>query len=173
MKKSLLLILCIAALLSTNATPLLDHKFYVSNTFIEYNAQESLLQIRVQFFIDDFERIMKKESGNRKFELQDRTTGNEHIDNSAVMKYLESNLKLKIDNTMKSLYFLGYQKDNAETVTLYLEVPASNLNQIEIQNTFFLSEFHDQKNGVEMKWYGSIQQEYLNQDRTTCVFTRP
>lgn len=153
----------------------LDHKFYVSNTFIEYNAQASMLEIRVQFFIDDFERILKKETGNKKFELQERSNGFEREENNAIFKYIESNLKLTVDDLPKNLYFLGYQKDNAETITLYLEVPVSApfVSRIQIQNTFFLTEFHEQKNGIEMKWYGAIKQEYLNQDRTSCEFIRP
>jgi len=155
--------------------PPVDHKFYVSNTFIEYNAQESLLQIRVQFFIDDFERILKKETSNKKFELQERSNGFEREENNAIFKYIESNLKITVDDLPKTLYFLGYQKDNAETITLYLEVPVSPpfVSRIHVENTFFISEFHDQKNGVEMKWYGAVKQEYLNQERTSCDFVRP
>ncbi|MFM2196342.1 MAG: hypothetical protein RL092_1942 [Bacteroidota bacterium] len=160
---------------SSQAEGKVDHKFYVSNTFIEYNAQSSMLEIRIQFFIDDFERILKKETGNKKFELQEMSNGFEREENYAIFKYIENNLKLSVDEIQKNLFFLGYQKDNAETITLYLEVPVSPpfVSRIQIENTFFLTEFHDQKNGVEMKWYGSIQQEYLNQDRTTCDFIRP
>jgi hypothetical protein len=144
----------------------------VSNTYLEYNAQESLLQIRVQFFIDDFERILKKKNSAKKVELKNECKGFECAESQLIVNYIESNLSVSIDEIVRNLQYLGYQKDNAETVTVYLEIPCSNINKVSVENKFFIEEFHDQKNGVEMKWYGTTVQEYLNKDKTFCSFLR-
>jgi len=141
--KKLFLLVFLVPLFAFNA-----HKFYLSLTQIEYNEKNKSLEIIINVFIDDMETTLNK-LHSKKFELD---TKNEPKDSDAYfLKYLQDNVKLKINGKPVSYNYVGKEYDD-DVVFFYLEVKDINsVQEIDINNTLLLEDFPDQQNLVKSK----------------------
>jgi hypothetical protein len=140
------------------------HKFYLSNTSIEFNAQNRAIEITSKIFTDDLEHAIEAQcychhslypQAPEVFEL--------------VKKYIGEKLSLQVGGRNVVLNFLGYSVDNDMT-TLFIEGSYFEPNQVIVNNTILLELFSDQQNIVEVRWNGQSKREYFTKEKTQFQF---
>ena len=135
------------------------HKFYVGVFQIDYFKEKKAVQITTRLFIDDLEKVLYKKH-KKHFYL---TTKDEVTDaNSFISKYLEDNLKIKINNKIQSFQFLTKEQED-NIVICYLKINfKDNIKNLEITNTILSDVFKEQQNLVHLN---------INGNKKTILFT--
>lgn len=141
------------------------HKFYLSNTTIEFNAQNRAIEITSKIFTDDLEHAIEAQC-YRYYSLYPQTPEVFEL----VKKYIGEKLSLQVAGRNVVLNFLGYSVDNDMT-TLFLEGNYFDPNQVVVTNTILLELFADQQNIVEVRWSGQSKREYLTNSKSQFQFT--
>ena len=141
------------------------HKFYLSNTTIEFNAQNRAIEITSKIFTDDLEHAIEAQC-YRYNSLYPQTPEVFEL----VKKYIGEKLSLQVAGRNVVLNFLGYSVDNDMT-TLFLEGNYFDPNQVVVTNTILLELFADQQNIVEVRWNGQSKREYLTNSKSQFQFT--
>lgn len=121
------------------------HDFHVSLTEVNFNAKAGTFEVSIRLFTDDLDKAIQ---------LDDRgptglITGNEtaHID-TRIASYLSRNFRLKVDDRLLSLNFIG-KENQLDATWCYLEFAApSSFASITISNTCLMEVFIDQTNMV-------------------------
>ena len=118
------------------------HKYYISNTQIEYVKAEKSIQIISRVFIDDLEKVLT-ERYEKAITIND-VSGNE---NDAYLKdYLNTKLQFKINNKERTLNFVG-KEISGNLIKCYLEInKVKHLKSIEVSNQILLDLFAEQQN---------------------------
>ena len=156
---------CFAILsLSLQAFAPNTHKFYLSNTSIEFNAQSRAIEITSKIFTDDLEHAIEAQC-YRYNSLYPQTPEVFEL----VKKYIGDKLSLQVGGRNVVLNFLGYSVDNDMT-TLFIEGSYFEPNQVVVGNTILLELFSDQQNIVEVRWNGQSKREYFTKDKTQFQF---
>jgi hypothetical protein len=156
---------CFAILsLSLQASAPITHKFYLSNTSIEFNAQSRAIEITSKIFTDDLENAIEAQC-YRYNSLYPQTPEVFEL----VKKYIGDKLSLQVGGRNVVLNFLGYSVDNDMT-TLFIEGSYFEPNQVVVGNTILLELFSDQQNIVEVRWNGQSKREYFTKDKTQFQF---
>lgn len=119
------------------------HKFYVSIFQMNYVPEKKTMQITARIFTDDLEKALEKKS-KKKIYL---ATPNEAPETEELLKkYLAEKVRIKINNTEKTIRFLGRETED-DVVICYLTVPVSEkINTLEVYNTVLTEIFPDQQN---------------------------
>jgi hypothetical protein len=141
-----------------------SHKFYLSNTSIEFNAQSRAIEITSKIFTDDLEHAIEAQC-YRYNSLYPQTPEVFEL----VKKYIGDKLSLQVGGRNVVLNFLGYSVDNDMT-TLFIEGSYFEPNQVVVGNTILLELFSDQQNIVEVIWNGQSKREYFTKDKTQFQF---
>jgi hypothetical protein len=156
---------CFAILsLSLQASAPITHKFYLSNTSIEFNAQSRAIEITSKIFTDDLEHAIEAQC-YRYNSLYPQTPEVFEL----VKKYIGDKLSLQVGGRNVVLNFLGYSVDNDMT-TLFIEGSYFEPNLVVVGNTILLELFSDQQNIVEVRWNGQSKREYFTKDKTQFQF---
>lgn len=119
------------------------HKFYVSIFQMNYVPEKKTMQIMARIFTDDLEKALEKKS-KKKIYL---ATPKEAPETEELLKkYLAEKVRIKINNTEKTIRFLGRETED-DVVICYLTVPVSEkINTLEVYNTVLTEIFPDQQN---------------------------
>jgi len=163
MKSAALFFLAFLSLTLQASAPAI-HKFYLSNTTIEFNAQNQAIEITSKIFTDDLEHAIEAQC-YRYHSLNPQTPEVFEL----VKKYIGENLKLQVGGRNVVLNFLGYSVDNDMT-TLFLEGSYFEPNSVVVNNTILLDQFSDQQNIVEVRWNGQSKREYFTKDKKQFQF---
>lgn len=138
------------------------HKFYVSVTEVEYNQNQSSLQIISRVFTDDMEKLLQTRY------LKDLYLARESEHDQAdvyLEEYLSQKLKITVDGTSYPHTFLGKQYDN-DLLILYIEVEdVKAVSQIYVKNQILTDLFPGQKNVVHVEVGDKTRSLLLNRDR--------
>lgn len=122
------------------------HKYYVSNTQIEYVEDKKSLQIITRVFIDDFENVLK-ERYDEDFTFDDESS--EMVD-MYVEKYLSEKLQITIDSQYKPAIYIGKEIEMG-IVKCYLEIEGiPKIETIEVLNQTLFDLFTEQQNIVKL-----------------------
>lgn len=149
MKIKITLLFLIIAMSSFTAV----HKFYVSVTEIEYNAQAESLQIISRVFIDDFEDVLKKRYDKSITLGENESSG---ID-VHIKKYLEQKLQIEVNAKPVAAKYLGKEYEN-DMVIFYLEVEnVEDLKTIQVKNTVLMDLYEEQKNLIHVEYQNKIK----------------
>jgi hypothetical protein len=133
-------------LLSFNA-----HKFYVSNTIIEYSAQNQSYGITVKMFTDDLENAI----GGESIHLGEE---NEAINAGALVEnYINAHFKLKFNDQDQMLSYIGKEVENDLTICYFEMMQSTDFHSLKIDNTILLELFPEQKNIVSLTVGGKSQ----------------
>jgi hypothetical protein len=162
--KSLVLLLLAFFTFTLHASAPEIHKFYLSNTSIEFNAENRAIEITSKIFTDDLEHAIEAQC-YRYNSLYPQTPEVFEL----VKKYIGEKLSLQANGRNIILNFLGYSIDNDMT-TLFLEGSYFEPNQVIVNNTILLELFSDQQNIVEVRWNGQSKREYFTKDKTQFQF---
>jgi hypothetical protein len=159
------LLFCFALLaLCLQASAPVPHKFYLSNTSIEFNAQTRAIEITSKIFTDDLEHAIEAQC-YRYHSLYPQSPEVFEL----VKKYIGEKLSLQVAGRNVVLNFIGYSVDNDMT-TLFIEGNYFDPNQVVVNNTILLDLYSDQQNIVEVRWNGQSKREYFTRDKTQFQF---
>ena len=140
------------------------HKFYLSNTTIEFNAQTRAIEITSKIFTDDLEHAIEAQC-YRYNSLYPQTPEVFEL----VKKYIGEKLSLQVAGRTVVLNFLGYSVDNDMT-TLFLEGNYYEPNLVIVNNTILHDIYTAQQNITEVRWNGQSKREYFTKDKTHYQF---
>lgn len=135
--------------LAESVFPLNRHTYHTSLTRINYNAKEKLVEITVQLFAHDLtpalERRAKKDIDYEKSADIDRL----------IFDYVTEKLVLKDKNgAAKKLVWVG-KEVQTDTIYVYVETRSEqDLEDFQLQNTFFFESFPEETNLVAARWSG-------------------
>ena len=119
------------------------HPFFVSVTEINHNAKEKILEISCKMFLDDTEKILKKEGAVVELtNPKDPKRVQQLISN-----YVKKHLQLKVDGKPVSLDFIGYEVEGASVWSYYQVNNIATLRKIDISNNI-LYELYDTQIGI-------------------------
>lgn len=136
----------------------LEHKYYISNTQIEYAKDKASVQIISRLFIDDFEDVLK-ERYDESLTFDDTQSNIDFY----VDKYLSEKLRIKIDNSEKSMNYIGKEIE-AGIVKCYLEIQdVSQIETIEVSNETLFDLYATQQNITKLN---------INSDRKSFILTK-
>ena len=114
------------------------HPFFVSVTEINHNAKEKSLEISCKMFLDDTEKILKKE-GNA---VELSSPKDPKKVQQLVANYVKKHLQLKVDGKPATLEFIGYEVEGASVWSYYQVNNIATVHKIEITNNI-LYELYD------------------------------
>jgi hypothetical protein len=162
--KYALFIISLFLSLGLQSSPSSNHKFYLSNTSVEFNSQNGAIEITSKIFTDDLEHAIEAQC-YRYHSLYPQTPEVFEL----VKKYIGEKLSLQVAGRNVVLNFLGYSVDNDMT-TIFIEGSYFEPNQVVVTNTILLEQFADQQNITEVRWNGQSKREYLTKDKTQFQF---
>ena len=139
------IVVSIFILFSTTSFTIL-HKYYISNTQVEYVEDKESVQIITRIFIDDFENVLKERySEDLTFDDKDAS-----IIDAYVERYLREKLKININGKPQSLVFIGKALDMG-IAKCYLEIEdVTEINTFEITNKTLFDLFAEQQNIIKL-----------------------
>ena len=128
-----------------------DHEYHMSKCDIDYDQEESSLQISVSIFIDDLELALNQRGIDSLWICTKRES---EIAEQAIMDYIIEHLVLAVDKEMVHPSWLGKEpSDDLAAVWCYLEVKdVSPQDQIDVSNRILLDSFEDQQNLVKLTY---------------------
>ena len=134
------------------------HPYHVGSVEFNYNSKTKTFEISGRFFMDDLENAVSKKFG-KKLYFQDARYKNEM--NSALQKYLEDYLKLKVNSKNVKINYIGFEEDH-ESVEVYLESETVNRPaKIETAVSILYNLFDDQMNIVHIIVNGQRKSDKL------------
>lgn len=124
----------------------LVHKYYISNTQIEYVKSKQSVQIITRVFMDDFENVLKaRYDASLNFDESTDETIHYYIG-----KYLTEKFKIKIDNSEKAITYLGKELEMG-IVKCYLEIEGiASITTLEVTNQTLFDLFEEQQNIIKL-----------------------
>ncbi|TSE06019.1 MULTISPECIES: DUF6702 family protein [Aquimarina] len=140
------LLLMISVPLTSSFTDV--HKFYVSVTQIEYNQEQSSLQVISRIFIDDIEDLIKERYDASV--ILDKDKEDPQVDKYLDI-YLHKKLTFVVNQKEVSFTFLGKEYED-DLIICYLEIEnITSLDTIEITNQVLMDLFEEQQNIVHVR----------------------
>ena len=125
-----------------------SHKYYFSLTDIQYNKENSSLEIITNVFMDDIELEMNKKY-NVNLQL---TTKNQYTKvDSLFNHYFQEKLSFEVNNNKKKFKYVGIEYEG-DLVYIYMEISdIKDPINFKIKNTILINEFESQQNVVKIK----------------------
>jgi hypothetical protein len=125
------------------------HQFHISKTDVTFKPTEKTLQITMHIFIDDLEKSLEKQGISK---IYIGTEKEKQEANSLIIKYLQSNFSIKLNNKPIAYDFLGKETSNdKQAIWVYLEAKnVKDIKQIFIENKIITETYSDQKNIVQI-----------------------
>lgn len=121
------------------------HKYYISNTQIEYVKEKKSVQIITRLFTDDFENVLKERYDDNLIIDEDTELVDAYVE-----RYLLEKFKIKIDGKEQKIAFIGKVVD-VGIVKCYLEVEGvKSIDAFEITNQTLFDLFSEQQNIVKL-----------------------
>jgi len=139
--KNIILLLLVAPLMMAVSI----HKYYLSVTDLNYNAEAQSIQIVTRIFYDDLEAVIQERYDTDI--IVDATSDQKALDNYLI-KYFQKKMLITINGEQRALRFVG-KKYEDDFVVCYIEVPdVKAIKTFEIESTVLMDVFPDQKNMV-------------------------
>ncbi len=135
------------------------HPIHVSTTNIEYNKQDSKIEVICTIFTDDFEAALEKQYHTK----TDLTKPEMHAEMEKLVKsYLAANLQVKNGGAAAGLNYLGFEI-NREATDVYLESEKTSApKKVDVDVSLLHNLFDDQINIVHIIVNGVRKSEKLD-----------
>lgn len=143
------------------------HKFYMSITDIEYNADTKSLEVIIKFFTDDLEKALEENTKERLWLGTEKevATINDYLKN-----YLSSNFLLTQNDQPQLMTFVGKESERDYT-WVYLEYKGfDESSKVWLENKLLIELFEDQANRVNFKNGGYSKSVTLHKSHTGAQF---
>lgn len=145
----------------------LDHKFYLSVTQMEFDADKNRITAISRVFIDDLEETLRQ-----RYDVQ-LALGTDREDEKAsfyIRRYLEQKLTVEINNVPLEFSFAGFTYQNDQIVLLSeFSIIDSDEYKIKVTNTLITDAYSDQQNLVHFRMNQKKQSEVLTKERSFFV----
>ncbi|TBN05527.1 peptidase E [Hyunsoonleella flava] len=123
----------------------LEHKYYISNTQIEYVEEKASVQIISRIFIDDFENVLKE-----RYDEDLTFDGEDDLIDLYIKRYLGEKLRININGESKQLLFIGREVEMG-IVKCYLEIEnVASIDTFEVVNQTLFDLFSEQQNIIKL-----------------------
>jgi hypothetical protein len=120
------------------------HKYHTSVTRLEYNAEDSSVEITVQTFTDDIEAILTKRTGRTIRLDASRDSGR------LVLDYLQSAFELRANDANLELQWVGLEMKGGTAWLYVLAKLPGGLSKASLRNALLFDLFEDQVNIVNV-----------------------
>ena len=148
-------------LLFLNIVFFLNHEFYVSVSYMEYDGERKKIEIHKKFFFDDLEQTIKDTFLDENFDI---INSQEYIANNYIEKYLKDNIEFFVNDKKQDFNYLGYEYEDG-MVHCYFEVTKiKKIKKIKIKDTSLFNTFEGQENLIYFQ---------LDQKLTTIRLKQP
>lgn len=157
--KKIIISLLLLMLKVTNADA---HPFYVSIYQVDYNKENSSLEISVKIFTDDLLLALKNCSRTKLYlgEEQEDENADEYI-----MNYLQKHLKFVVNGKLSTYAFVGKEIEK-DVVWTYLEIgKVKEFKQITVDCDVLTKEYATQNNIVQISKDGDTKSLLLNRNK--------
>lgn len=135
------------------------HPYHVGSVEFNYNAKSKTFEITGKFFLDDMENAISKKFGTT---LHFQNEQMKSKMNEAMKNYFAEYIKLKVDNKMLKINYIGYEEDS-ESVNVYLESEAvPTPKKVETSVSALYNLFDDQMNIIHIIVNGKRKSQRLN-----------
>ena len=145
----------------------LDHKFYLSVTQMEFDADKNRITAISRVFVDDLEETLRQ-----RYDVQ-LALGTDREDEKAsfyIRRYVEQKLTVEIDNVPLEFSFAGFTYQNDQIVLLSeFSIIDSDEYEIKVTNTLITDAYSDQQNLVHFRMNQKKQSEVLTKERPFFV----
>jgi len=141
--------------------PVPVHNYHISQTKIEYAAEQEEWQISIHVFIDDLEAALKQ-SGNPRLHLGMKRESEDA--DTYIQAYMNKGFKLKDgDGQEMSCQWLGKEMtEDMASFWIYLYVDhVSEITSIQIENRLFTELFDDQQNIIDLYYSANQNWQFL------------
>ena len=134
------------------------HPYHVGSVEFNYNSKSKTFEISGKFFLDDLENALKEKYG-KAVHFNDEKYKSQI--NAYLIQYCEEYLKLKSDNKLLKINYIGYEEDS-ESVNIYLESEVVNQpKKVETAVSLLYNLFDDQMNIIHIIVGGKRQSDRL------------
>ena len=145
----------------------LDHKFYLSVTQMEFDADKNRITAISRVFVDDLEETLRQ-----RYDVQ-LALGTDREDEKAsfyIRRYVEQKLTVEINNVPLEFSFAGFTYQNDQIVLLSeFSIIDSDEYEIKVTNTLITDAYSDQQNLVHFRMNQKKQSEVLTKERPFFV----
>ena len=150
----------------------LPHKFYVSLTELNYNAQSKRFEVSMRIFSDDLDQALLERSG---IQTQLATELEHDRADSLMSAYILENFSIHVEDRMVALNYLGKEPES-DAIWCYLESdpvsdPVSAPQVLSIRNELLTELFPDQVNIVQVYWEKWNKGLLLNRNQSSGNLT--
>jgi hypothetical protein len=135
------------------------HPIHVSTTNIEYNKQDSKLEVICTIFTDDFEAALAKQF-HAKTDLT-RPDMHKAMD-ELIKKYIDASLQIKTDGAPASLGYLGFEINKEATDVYFESNKIAAVKKVSVNVSLLQNQFDDQINIVHIIVGGVRKSEKLD-----------
>lgn len=157
MKKPLFLVY-ILSLIIYNLS-FVPHPYHVGSVEFTYNSKSKTFEVTGRFFMDDLESALNKKYG-QSVHFLDKKYQTEI--NKELQLYATEYIRLKADNQLLNLKYIGYEEDH-ESVQIYLEsAPLAMPKKVETAVSLLYNLFDDQMNIIHIIVNGERKSKKLN-----------
>ena len=145
----------------------LDHKFYLSVTQMEFDADKNRITAISRVFVDDLEETLRQ-----RYDVQ-LALGTDREDEKAsfyIRRYMEQKLTVEINNVTLKFSFAGFTYQNDQIVLLSeFSIIDSDEYEIKVTNTLITDAYSEQQNLVHFRMNQKKQSEVLTKERPFFV----
>lgn len=145
----------------------IPHPIHISTTEINFNEREKTLEISCRIFTDDFEMVLANQF-KTKTDLSNPAM--KSAMDSLVSKYIQSHLRIKVDDKLSSYSYLGFEGESDATY-VYLEASGiTAAKKLDIQVSILHDLYNDQSNILHVKLGGTRKSTKLDYPSTNGTF---
>lgn len=135
------------------------HPYHVGSVEFNYNSNTRTFEITGKFFLDDLENAVNKKYKTVLHFQDDKFRVKMH---EALKAYFLDYIKLKVNNKMLAINYLGYEEDS-EAVNIYMESePVKSPKKVEAAVSALYNLFDDQMNIIHIILNGQRKSQKLS-----------
>ena len=160
-------ILFLITLFSLTSLQPLDHKFYLSVTQMEFDADKNRITAISRVFVDDLEETLRQRYD---VHLALGTDREDAMASFYISRYVEQKLIVEMNNHPLKFTFAGFTYQNDQIVLLSeFSVIPSDEYEIKVTNALIADAYSEQQNLVHFRMNQKKQSEVLTKERPFFV----
>ncbi len=151
------------------ATNYFFHPVHISVTEINYSEKDKALQIISRMFIDDLELCIRAKRKDQDLDILEPKNG--ITTRQLVEEYVKEHLKIKLDDKLCKLTFLGTEKEDLSMIC-YIEITnVKKIKTLEVVNDIIMEIHDDQSNLVHVTFQSPVKSARLTRNNSFEIFT--
>ena len=160
-------ILFLITLFSLTSLRPLDHKFYLSVTQMEFDADKNRITAISRVFVDDLEETLRQRYD---VHLALGTDREDAMASFYISRYVEQKLIVEMNNHPLKFTFAGftYQNDQIVLLSEFSVIPSDEF-EIKVTNALITDAYSEQQNLVHFRMNQKKQSEVLTKERPFFV----